>query len=69
MKASLNFAIKHAASRKGYRRLSRTPAMRIAMPNKWLHEEPGLLLLKQLWSDRAPLRGTAWCGSACQVVW
>ena len=56
---SLDFAIKHAVSRKSYWRLSRTPAMRIAMPNKWLQEELGLLSLKQLWCDRAPLRGTA----------
>gem|GEM_PF-2828711 len=34
-------------------------AMRFAMPNKWLHERSGLLSLKQLWCDRAPLRGTA----------
>jgi hypothetical protein len=51
-------AIKHAISRKSYWRLSRTPAMRYAMPNKWL-EQLGLLSLKQLWCDLAPLRGTA----------
>ena len=56
---NLDFAIKHAMSRKSYWRLSRTPAMRLAMPNKWLHEELGLLSLKQLWCDRAPLRGIA----------
>jgi hypothetical protein len=38
--------------------MSRTPAMRYAMPNKWL-EQQGLLSLKQLWSDLALLRGTA----------
>ena len=53
-----DFAIKHAVSRKSYWRMSRTPAMRYAMPNKWL-EQQGLLSLKQLWSDLAPLRGTA----------
>ena len=37
---------------------SATPPMRYAMPNKWL-EELGLLSLKQLWCDLAPLRGTA----------
>lgn len=42
--------------------------MRLAMPNKWLHEQ-GLLSLKQLGCDLAPLRGTAGCGPACQVVW
>ncbi len=50
--------IKHAISRKSYWRMSRTPAMRYAMPNKWLAEQ-GLLSLKQLWCDRAPLRGIA----------
>ena len=32
----LDMAIKHAVSRKRYWRMSRTPAMRYAMPNKWL---------------------------------
>ena len=65
---NLDMAIKHAVSRKSYWRLSRTPAMRYAMPNKWL-AQLGLLSLKQLWCDLAPLRGIAWCGPACQVVW
>jgi len=56
---SLDMAIKHAMTRKSYWRLSRTPAMRFAMPNKWLHEQLGLLSLKQLWCDLDPLRGTA----------
>ena len=56
---SLDLAVKHAVSRKSYWRLSRTPAMRLAMPNKWLLEQLGLLSLKQHWCDRAPLRGTA----------
>ena len=60
----LKMAILHAISRKSYWRLSRTPATRIAMPNQWL-TELGLLSLKQLWCDLAPLRGTAWCGPAC----
>ena len=51
-------AIKHAMSRKSYWRMSQTPAMRYAMPNKCL-EQLGLLSLKQLWCDLAPLRGTA----------
>ena len=55
---SLDMAIKHAVSRKSYWRLSRTPATRYAMPNKWL-EQLGLLSLKQLWCDLAPLGGTA----------
>ena len=61
---NLDMAIKHAVSRKSYWRLSRTPAMRYAMPNKWL-EQLGLLSLKQLWCDLAPLRGIASCGPAC----
>ncbi|MEZ6035779.1 MAG: group II intron maturase-specific domain-containing protein [Planctomycetaceae bacterium] len=60
---NLDMAIKHAVSRKSYWRLSRTPAMRYAMPNKWL-AQLGLLSLKQLWCDLAPLRGTAYCGPA-----
>lgn len=55
---SLGIAITHVVSRKSYWRLSRTPAMRYAMPNRWL-EQPGLLSLKQLWYDLAPLRGIA----------
>jgi len=54
----LTFAIKHAISRKSYWRMSRTPAMRYAMPNTWL-EQQGLISLKQLWIALAPLRGTA----------
>lgn|GEM_PF-4761229 len=55
---NLDMAIKHAISRKNYWRLSRTPAMRYAMPNKWL-EQLGLLSLKQLWCNLAPLRGAS----------
>ena len=55
---NLDMAIKHAVSRKSYWRLSRTPATRYAMTNKWL-ANLGLLSLKQLWCDLAPLRGTA----------
>ena len=55
---NLDMAIKHATSRKKYWRMSRTPAMRTAMPNKWLAQQ-GLLSLKQRWSELAPLRGIA----------
>jgi RNA-directed DNA polymerase len=55
---SLDMAIKHAISRKKYWRMSRTPALRYAMPNKWL-EQQGLPSLKQLWYESASLRGTA----------
>jgi len=54
----LDMAVKHAISRKRYWRMSRMPAMRYAMSNKWLAQQ-GLLSLKQLWSELAPLRGTA----------
>jgi len=55
---NLDWAIKHGISRKGYWRLSRSPALRTAMSTKWL-EQQGLLSLKQLWGALAPLRGTA----------
>ena len=35
------------------------PSITPAMPNKRLHEQVGLPSFKQLWCDRAPLRGTA----------
>jgi hypothetical protein len=44
--------------RKSYWRMCNKPAMRYAMPNKWLQEQ-GLLSLADLWFQRAPLRGTA----------
>ena len=55
---NLDWAIKHAISRKGYWRMSRTPAVRTAMSTKWLAKQ-GLLSSKQLWGALAPLRGTA----------
>ena len=55
---SLDLAIKHAVSRKKYWRMSRTPALRYAMPNQWLKQQ-GLPSIKQLWCDLAPLRGIA----------
>jgi RNA-directed DNA polymerase len=36
---SLGMAIKHAISRKKYWRMSRTPALRYAMPNQWLEQQ------------------------------
>ena len=39
MGVSLDMAIKHVLTRKSDWRLSRTPAMRFAMLNKWLHEQ------------------------------
>jgi RNA-directed DNA polymerase len=55
---NLDWSIKHGISRKGYWRLSRSPALRTGMSNKWL-EQQGLLSLKHLWGALAPLRGTA----------
>jgi RNA-directed DNA polymerase len=55
---TLKLAILHAISRKSYWRMCNTPAMRYAMPNKWLQEQ-GLLSLAELWFQRASLRGTA----------
>ena len=55
---SRKLAILHGISRKSYWRMSRTPAMRYAMPNQWLGEQ-GLISLKQTWSELAPLRRTA----------
>jgi RNA-directed DNA polymerase len=55
---SLDMAIKHAISRKKYWRMSRTPALRYALTNKWLTQQ-GLLSLKQLWYESASRHGTA----------
>jgi hypothetical protein len=54
----LGVGLDMAVSRKSYWRMCNIPAMRIAMPNNWLHEQ-GLLSLAELWFQRAPLRGTA----------
>ena len=50
--------IRHAKSRKGYRRLANTIASGVGFTNAWLAEQ-GLLSLKQLWNERAPIRRTA----------
>ena len=55
---SLDMAIKHAVSRRKYWRMSRTPALRYAMTNKWLGQQ-GLLSLKQLWYESASLHAAA----------
>lgn len=55
---SRSLSIKHGISRKGYWRMSRTPALRIAMPNKWLQDQ-GLLSIAEQWFQLAPLRRTA----------
>ncbi|MCO6456280.1 MAG: hypothetical protein J5I93_13355 [Pirellulaceae bacterium] len=61
-------AIRHARSRKGPSHMAKSIATGVGLTNAWLQEQ-GLLSLKTLWAPRAPLRRTAWCGPACQVVW
>jgi len=51
-------AIRHARSRKGYWRMSKTIATGVGLTNAWL-EEQGLPRMKGLWSELAPLRRTA----------
>ncbi len=48
-------AIRHARSRKGYWHMAKTIASGVGMTNQWL-EDQGLIRLKQLWSELAPLR-------------
>ena len=68
----LDMALKQALSRKGYWRLSQTPAMRIAMPNKWLQQQ-GLLRSRNsgatsLRFEEPPSadRHAGWCGEGDQ---
>ena len=51
-------AITHGASRKGYWRLSKTLGGHVGMTKRWLREQ-GLVFLRYLWGDLAPLRRTA----------
>ena len=51
-------AIRHARSRKGPWHMSKTIASGVGMTNQWL-EQQGMLSLKTLWADLAPLRRTA----------
>jgi hypothetical protein len=72
---SLDMAIKHAISRKSYWRLSRTPVMRYAMPNKWLEQwdyfrsnNSGATSLRfEEPPDAAP--HVRWCGEGHQQWW
>lgn len=48
-------AIRHARSRKGYWRMSKTIASGVGLTNAWLAEQ-GLLSIKTLWAELAPLR-------------
>ena len=51
-------AIRHARSRKGYWRMSKTIATGVGLTNAWL-EEQGLPRMKGLWDELAPVRRTA----------
>ena len=48
-------AIRHARSRQSYWHMSGTIASGIGLTNAWLAEQ-GMLSLKTLWSELAPLR-------------
>lgn len=51
-------AFRHGKSRKGPWHMAKTIASGVGMTNAWLHEQ-GLLSLKSLWAELAPLRRTA----------
>jgi RNA-directed DNA polymerase len=51
-------AIRHARSRKGYWHMAKTIASGVGLNNAWLQEQ-GLLSMKTLWAQLAPLRRTA----------
>lgn len=51
-------AIRHAKSRQGPWRMAKTIASGVGMTNAWLREQ-GMLSLKTLWAELAPLRRTA----------
>lgn len=51
-------AIRHGKSRKGYWRMAKTIASGVGFTNAMLAEQ-GLLSLKHLWNELAPLRRTA----------
>ena len=48
-------AIRHARSRKGYWHMAKTIASGVGLTNAWLAEQ-GLLSMKTLWAELAPLR-------------
>lgn len=51
-------AIRHGKSRKGYWHMAKTIASGVGLTNAWLQQQ-GLLSLKTLWNELAPLRRTA----------
>ena len=48
-------AIRHARSRKGYWHMSKTIASGVGLTNAWLAEQ-GMVSIKTLWAELAPLR-------------
>ena len=51
-------AIRHARSRKAYWHMAKTIVSGVGLTNAWLAEQ-GLLSMKTLWAQLAPLRRTA----------
>ena len=51
-------AIRHARNHKSYWHMAKTIASGVGLTNAWL-EQQGLLSIKTLWSQLAPLRRTA----------
>lgn len=51
-------AIRHAKSRQSYWHMAKTIASGVGLTNRWLQEQ-GMLSLKSLWAELAPLRRTA----------
>jgi len=51
-------AIRHAKSRQGYWHMAKTIASGVGLTNQWLKEQ-GLIFLKPLWAQLAPLRRNA----------
>ena len=51
-------AIRHAKSRQSYWHMAKTVASGVELTNLWLKEQ-GMLSLKSLWAQLAPLRRTA----------
>ena len=51
-------AIRHARSRKGHWHMAKTIASGVGLTNAWLAEQ-GLISMKTLWAELAPLRRTA----------
>jgi RNA-directed DNA polymerase len=59
-----DLAVRHGTSRKAYWRLAKTLGGHMGMTKQWLLDQ-GLVFLRYLWSELAPLRRTAQCGPAC----